>query len=73
MLIKNWRLSITTLHPVLGTVKRFDKEIVLADIQGLIEGAHDGKGLGDKFLAHIERCKYLLHGGYKRQQVVRKL
>ena len=51
----------TTLHPVLGTVKRFDKEIVLADIPGLIEGAHEGKGLGDKFLAHIERCKYLLY------------
>ena len=51
----------TTLHPVLGVIKRFDKEIVLADIPGLIEGAHEGKGLGDKFLAHIERCKILLH------------
>jgi len=51
----------TTINPVLGTVKRFDKEIVLADIPGLIEGAHEGRGLGDKFLAHIERCKILLH------------
>ncbi len=51
----------TTLHPVLGVVKKFDKEIVIADIPGLIEGAHEGRGLGDKFLAHIERCKILLH------------
>ena len=51
----------TTLYPILGTVKNFDKEIIIADIPGLIEGAHDGKGLGDKFLAHIERCKILLH------------
>ena len=51
----------TTLHPVLGVIKKFDKEIVIADIPGLIEGAHEGKGLGDKFLAHIERCKILLH------------
>ena len=51
----------TTLHPVLGVIKKFDKEIVIADIPGLIEGAHEGKGLGDKFLAHIERCKIILH------------
>ena len=51
----------TTLHPVLGVIKKFDKEIVIADIPRLIEGAHEGKGLGDKFLAHIERCKILLH------------
>ena len=51
----------TTLHPVLGVIKNFEKEIVVADIPGIIEGAHEGKGLGDKFLAHIERCKYLLH------------
>ena len=51
----------TTLHPVLGVIKKFDREIVIADIPGLIEGAHEGKGLGDKFLAHIERCKILLH------------
>ncbi len=51
----------TTLHPVLGVIKKYDEEIVLADIPGLIEGAHEGKGLGDKFLAHIERCKIILH------------
>ena len=51
----------TTLHPILGVLKRFDQEIIVADIPGLIEGAHEGKGLGDKFLAHIERCKVLLH------------
>ena len=51
----------TTLHPILGVAKKFDREIVIADIPGLIEGAHEGKGLGDKFLAHVERCKVLLH------------
>ncbi len=51
----------TTLHPILGAIKQFDKEIIVADIPGLIEGAHEGKGIGDKFLAHIERCKILLH------------
>ena len=51
----------TTLYPILGVVKKFDKEIIIADIPGLIDGAHQGKGLGHKFLAHIERCKILLH------------
>ena len=51
----------TTLHPILGVIRNFDQELVLADIPGLIQGAHEGKGLGDQFLAHIERCKVLLH------------
>ena len=51
----------TTLHPILGVLRQFDEELVIADIPGLIEGAHEGKGLGDQFLAHIERCKVLLH------------
>ncbi|MDB9711813.1 GTPase ObgE [Pelagibacteraceae bacterium] len=51
----------TTINPNLGVVQIDDKEIVLADIPGLIEGAHKGIGLGDKFLKHIERCKSLLH------------
>ena len=51
----------TTINPNLGVASYSDKEITLADIPGLIEGAHEGKGLGDKFLAHIERCKVLLH------------
>ena len=51
----------TTLRPILGVAKKFDNEIVLADIPGLIEGAYKGRGLGHNFLAHIERCKILLH------------
>ena len=51
----------TTLHPNLGVAQVDDRELLIADIPGLIEGAHEGVGLGDRFLGHIERCRVLLH------------
>lgn len=51
----------TTLHPNLGIARIDDDEMLIADIPGLIEGAHEGIGLGDRFLRHVERCAVLLH------------
>ncbi|EKE10438.1 MAG: hypothetical protein ACD_16C00034G0005 [uncultured bacterium] len=51
----------TTLVPNLGVVYLHDREFVVADVPGLIEGAHEGVGLGTRFLGHVERCKVILH------------
>jgi GTPase len=51
----------TTVEPILGTLERDDRQLVLADIPGLIEGASSGAGLGHEFLAHVERCRLLVH------------
>jgi GTP-binding protein len=53
--------AFTTLVPKLGVVRHREREFVLADIPGLIEGAVDGAGIGDRFLGHIERCRVLIH------------
>jgi GTP-binding protein len=53
--------QFTTLHPQLGVVRHRNREFVLADIPGLIEGAAEGAGIGDRFLGHVERCRALLH------------
>jgi GTP-binding protein len=51
----------TTIDPVLGTIETDERQLVVADIPGLIEGAHEGAGLGHEFLAHVERCRVLVH------------
>ena len=55
------KYTLSTINPNLGVAHYNNKEVTLADIPGLIEGAHEGIGLGDKFLRHIERCKNILH------------
>jgi GTP-binding protein len=59
--VKTAEYHFTTLSPNLGVASYYDKQIVIADIPGLIEGASQGKGLGDEFLKHIERTKLLFH------------
>ena len=51
----------TTISPVLGTIEADERQLVVADIPGLIEGAAEGAGIGDRFLGHIERCRVLIH------------
>jgi len=51
----------TTINPALGTIEAHDRQLVVADIPGLIEGASEGAGLGHEFLAHVERCRLLVH------------
>ena len=51
----------TTVEPNLGTIELDDRQLVIADIPGLIEGAAEGAGLGHEFLAHLERCRLLVH------------
>ncbi len=53
--------AFTTIAPKLGVVRHKGREFVIADIPGLIEGAAEGKGIGDRFLGHIERCRVLVH------------
>src|SRR5690606_8374922 len=62
----------TTLHPGLGVARIDDREFVLADIPGLIEGAHEGVGIGDRFLGHVERTRLLVHLVSARDEDVAK-